>query len=85
MYGVRFPVGARDFSRIHSVQTDSGVHPASYPACTISPAVEHPEREADYSLRSNVEVKNLRSYTSTPPYVSKVKGKAILVTGHQDP
>jgi hypothetical protein len=29
--GVRLPVGERDVSLLHSVQTGSGVHPASYP------------------------------------------------------
>jgi hypothetical protein len=29
MAGVRFPVGGRDFSLLHSVQTGSGAHPAS--------------------------------------------------------
>jgi hypothetical protein len=28
--GVRFSVGARDFSLLHSVETASGAHPASY-------------------------------------------------------
>jgi hypothetical protein len=28
--GVRFPASARDFSLLHSVQTGSGAHPASY-------------------------------------------------------
>jgi hypothetical protein len=31
---VRFPVGARYFSLLHSVQTGSGAHPASYPMGT---------------------------------------------------
>jgi hypothetical protein len=29
--GVRFAVGARDFSFLHSLQTGSGAHSASYP------------------------------------------------------
>jgi hypothetical protein len=29
--GVRFQAGIRDFSLVHSVQTSSGAHPASYP------------------------------------------------------
>jgi hypothetical protein len=28
---VQFPTGAADFSLLHSVQTDSGEHPFSYP------------------------------------------------------
>jgi hypothetical protein len=31
---VRFPTEARNFSLIHSVDTDSGAHPASYPMST---------------------------------------------------
>jgi hypothetical protein len=32
--GVRFPLGARDFSVLQSVQTGSGLHSASYPMGT---------------------------------------------------
>jgi hypothetical protein len=32
--GVRFPVGARNFSPLHSFQTGSGAYPASYPMGT---------------------------------------------------
>jgi hypothetical protein len=32
--GVRFPTWARHFSLLHSVQTGSGAHPASYPMGT---------------------------------------------------
>jgi hypothetical protein len=32
--GVRFPAGARDFSLLHSVETGSDAHPASYPMGT---------------------------------------------------
>jgi hypothetical protein len=32
--GVRFPVGAENFSIHHRVQTGSGAHPASYPMGT---------------------------------------------------
>jgi hypothetical protein len=31
---VRFPIGVRDFSLLHSVQTGSGAHPAFYPMGT---------------------------------------------------
>jgi hypothetical protein len=31
MTGVLFPAGVRDFSLLHSVQTGSSTHPASYP------------------------------------------------------
>jgi hypothetical protein len=58
--GVRFFAGARDFSLLHSVQTGSGVHPASYPNGTVgfSPGVKRQGREADHSPPSSAEVKN---------------------------
>jgi hypothetical protein len=31
MNGIQFPAGARDLFPFHSIQTASGVHPASYP------------------------------------------------------
>jgi hypothetical protein len=34
--GIRFPTGERDYSLLHSVQTGSGAHPASYPVGTGS-------------------------------------------------
>jgi hypothetical protein len=33
-YGPGFQAGARDFSLVHNIQTDSGTHPASYPLST---------------------------------------------------
>jgi hypothetical protein len=47
--GVRFSVGARDFF-LHSIQTGSGVHQASYPigTGTLSPGVKRPGRESDH-------------------------------------
>jgi hypothetical protein len=59
--GVRFPVGAKDFSSILCVQTGSGAHPASGPMGTGGPfpgAKEQPERDADHSAPSNADVKN---------------------------
>jgi hypothetical protein len=58
--GVQFPAGATDVYLLHSVQTGSGVHPASYPVGTggVSSELERPGREADHSLQSNAEVKN---------------------------
>jgi hypothetical protein len=49
----------KDFSFLHSVQTGSGSHPASnkWVPGTLSPEVKRPEREADHSPPSNVEVK----------------------------
>jgi hypothetical protein len=37
MIGVRFPVGAGNFSLRHNVQTGSGAYPASYPMGTGGP------------------------------------------------
>jgi hypothetical protein len=34
--GARFPTGTRDLSLLHSVQTGSGTHPASYLICVGS-------------------------------------------------
>jgi hypothetical protein len=66
---VRFPTGAGDFSLHHRIQNGSGAHPASYPMGTSGSfhGVKQPEREADHSPPSSVEVKNAWSYTSTPP------------------
>jgi hypothetical protein len=43
------------FSLLHSVQTGSGAHPASYPMCT---GVKRLGREADHLNPSSAEVKN---------------------------
>jgi hypothetical protein len=48
---VLLPAGARKLSLVHSVQTGSGVHPASYPVGTgiSSDGVKRRGREADLS------------------------------------
>jgi hypothetical protein len=61
---VRFPAGAGNFSLHHRVQNDSGAHLASYPMGTRG---SFPGGKAGHSPRSNAEVKNAWSYTSTPP------------------
>jgi hypothetical protein len=53
--GMRFPAGARNCSLLHSVETDSGAHPAAYPMGT---RVSFPGREADHSPPFSAEVKN---------------------------
>jgi hypothetical protein len=59
--GVRFPVGAKDFSSSLCVQTGSGAHPAS---CTMGTRGPFPGgkarqgRDADHSPPSSVEVEN---------------------------
>jgi hypothetical protein len=47
------------FSLLHSVQTDSGAHPASYPFDKegFSPGVKRQGREADHSSQSSADVK----------------------------
>jgi len=52
------------FSLRHRVQTDNGIHPASYPLSTGGKAAG---REAGHSAPSIAEVNNAWSYTSTPP------------------
>jgi hypothetical protein len=56
---VRFPA-VHDFSLPHSVQTDSGAHPASYPMGTgaLSPGVKRLGCEAGHSAPSSTEVKH---------------------------
>jgi hypothetical protein len=51
------------------ILTGCGVHPASYPEGTIvlSSVVKWLEHDANYSPQSTAEVKNVWSYTSTPP------------------
>jgi hypothetical protein len=58
--GIRFPARARDFFLLHSFQTGSGAHPASYPMGTGSPflGLKRPGREADRSPPSSAEVKS---------------------------
>jgi hypothetical protein len=64
---VQFSVGAGNFSLHHRIQNGSGAHQASYPMGTsgLSMGVKWPRHEADHSLPSSVEVKNVQSYTST--------------------
>jgi hypothetical protein len=65
--GVPVPVGARNFSPHHRVQTGSGTHPASYPMGIRGSffGMKRPGREADRSPPSSAEVKNAWSYAST--------------------
>jgi hypothetical protein len=58
--GAQFPARERDYSLLHSVQTGSGVHPASYPMDTgaLYPGVKPPVHEADHSLPFVAEVEN---------------------------
>jgi hypothetical protein len=67
--GVRFPVGARDFSLLHRVPTDSGTHPASYPKNIGAPVIKRPGREAEYSPPPSDEVNYGGAIPSLPPHV----------------
>jgi hypothetical protein len=59
--GIRFPVGAKDFSSILCVQTGSGAHPASCPMGTGGPfpgGNARPGRDANHLPPSSAEVVN---------------------------
>jgi hypothetical protein len=59
--GVRSPAGAKDFSSIRCVHTDSVAHPASSPMGTGGPfpgGKARPGRDADHSPLSSAEVVN---------------------------
>jgi hypothetical protein len=55
MTGVQFPTRARDFSLLHSVQTGSAAHTASYPMGT---GIKRPRCEAGHSPPASAEVEN---------------------------
>jgi hypothetical protein len=59
--GAILPGKARDFSLLHSVQTDYGAHSTSYAMGTgggLSPGVKRISHEAHHSPPSSAEVKN---------------------------
>jgi hypothetical protein len=55
----RFPA-LQNFTLLHSVQTESGAHPASYPIAidVLSSGVKRPGREADHSPPLTTKGKN---------------------------
>jgi hypothetical protein len=57
---VRFPVGAGDFSLLHSLQIDSGANPTSHPMGTVVsfPEAKRPGRETEHSPLPSAEFKN---------------------------
>jgi hypothetical protein len=70
--GVPFSAGAKSFSLLHSVRPGSETPPpASYPMRDggFITGVKRPGREADCSPPFRVEVKNIGTYTSSPPCV----------------
>jgi hypothetical protein len=81
--GVRFPVGVRDFSLNHSVQADSGAHPASYPKGTrdSSQEAKRAGHELDHSLPCRAEIKNsgaLLPFPLTSSSLIKYRDKLIF-------
>jgi hypothetical protein len=69
MAGVRFPAEATDCSLLHSIQTGSRAHPASYPmgVGNFSPGVKRPDRDTNHSPPSSAEVKNGGTIPPLPP------------------
>jgi hypothetical protein len=61
-------IQGQEFSALHVVQTSFGARTAPYPISTGG-GVKWPRREANRSPQTSAEVKNMRIYTSTPPYV----------------
>jgi hypothetical protein len=72
----------RDFSVIHSIQTVSVVHRASYPVGTggYFPRGMRPMGEADHSSPSAPEIYYVWSCTSTPQHIFM----AWLLIKHRD-
>jgi hypothetical protein len=70
---VRFPA-VQDYSLLHSDQTDSESHPASYPMGTgVSfPGLRRPRGEVDRSPPASAVVKNGGAIPPLPYYVFKV-------------
>jgi hypothetical protein len=65
------PRKSESFAVLHSFQTGSGAHPASYPMGTggsFPSGVKRQGREADPSPPSSTEVMNTWIYTFTAPY-----------------
>jgi hypothetical protein len=72
--GVRFPAGARDISLLHSFQTGSGAHPASYPMGTGSCFSGGKAAGAWSWPLTSIKCRGQEwwSYTSIPPYIFMV-------------
>jgi hypothetical protein len=66
--GVRFPAGAKDFSRIKTYRLALGPTqpPVQWFPRVLPLGVKQPRREAVHSPLSSADVKNEWSYTSTP-------------------
>jgi hypothetical protein len=72
--GDQFLAGAREFSPLHNIQTDSGAHPASYPMVLEipSPEANRLERDTDNSPLLVTIQNNVWIYGSTSLYVITV-------------
>jgi hypothetical protein len=65
---VRFPAGAGYFFTAASRKAlGPNQPPIQWEPGALSLGVKRPGREADHSTTSSAEVKNARSYTSSPP------------------
>jgi hypothetical protein len=68
--GGSIPGTGRDFSLLHFDESDTGVHPAySMGSESSFLGLRRPRCQADHSLQSSAEVKNMWCYTPIPPYV----------------
>jgi hypothetical protein len=67
------PTRGKSFSLCHHIQTGFWACPTSYPMSTGGGGFKaEPGCEADHSYPSNSKVKNMLSYTFTPPYTFMV-------------
>jgi hypothetical protein len=65
--GVRFLGRAKNIS-LHKVNTSSGAYPVSCPMDEVAlfPELKQPGRQADHSLPSNAEIKNVKLRIDSP-------------------
>jgi hypothetical protein len=70
--GDRFLAGARNFSLLHNVHTESGAHSVSYPLSTgtLSLCINRPGRENYHSPPSSAELKNGEAMPPFHPHTS---------------
>jgi hypothetical protein len=76
---VRVPAEAGNFSIHHRVHIGSGACPVSCPIVTrgSSRGVKRPDREADHSPPTSVEIKNAWNYSSAPPNTPSGRGAQL--------
>jgi hypothetical protein len=68
---VQFLVGTKKISLLHSIQTSSEAHPASYPAGTGGLSLRY---DANHSLPSSAQVKNDAAVPLHSPHTSSWHG-----------